>query len=142
MSELQFRKTKDPEELDRFMHGMSVFEGRLLCTRMQRDIEKAAMLSMKYPGQIHEMIYETIAKEPIEQYEQLYESLGLQRAQEVEEFIAKATNAKGAQIVWSVSRQNSSQTAHKWEELLQSETKLELLDICRDVLEHMGLISS
>ena len=119
-----------------------ITDAKMSCSKMMRDIRVRKELEKKHPNSFMVLMYEDLAKYPLETAKSVYRFIGQSMPKSVEKWLKFSTNSKSQKLdkdLLGTRRSNSSATAMKWMDVLGSETKEKLSLICKDVLTELGL---
>ena len=114
-----------------------VEEARLLCMKMADDIKTRYMLEQEFPGVFLETKYEHLATRPVDTVAKIYKHIGINHTDHVNNWIKGATNGKETGA-FSLSRKNSTATAHAWMNKLTAEEKQGIDKVCNEVYQLAG----
>lgn len=113
------------------------------CRRMINDIKVSSELKQKYPDRIRLLMYETLAKRPVETSGRIFHFLNINFTTSIMLSIRSLTSGtpgKKDRCVWCAKRGNSRLIAYRW----RTKTNLlhlEYIDqICADVYKKVGYV--
>ena len=114
---------------------------KALCGQLRRDIEIGHNLREQYPNRLAFVLYEDIAKSPIEEAKHIFEFLNVQFEREIEQWIYSSTHASKNNGFYGTQRMNSEVSAVQWRKDISFNKTLIIQKYCGDVLNALGFRS-
>lgn len=110
-----------------------------LCRNLENDLIKEESVLADFPGRLYPVLYEDIAKHPIETAQKLYDFVGYKFTENVRDFVYNKTMAGIENTkTFSTQRSNSSEHVDSWKTSM-GPTFIDVVQKrCNFVIRHYG----
>ena len=120
--------------------GNYTIEAKYLCKIMHHDFAWWNILKERYPGSIPMLRYEDLARNPLEEAQEVYKFINRTFPKPVKHWLnstmqSSAKGRKDAKKPFSTSRVNSTATAFKWKTGWSAHEIADLTEACQAVIE-------
>lgn len=110
-----------------------------LCTLIRKNVQYSKTLQKRFPNSITTVLYEDIAKNPMDLSNKLYRDLDLEYSDNFKEWIFNHTSAGSPNnSYYGTVRSNSSKTSQSWRKRLSFKDVKIIEDECGDVIDLLG----
>ncbi|KAH6937515.1 hypothetical protein HPB50_000995 [Hyalomma asiaticum] len=111
-----------------------------LCDQMTKDLDAFTELTSKLPqDRVHQIRFEDLAADPMNETKRLFSRLGLDFAPSVSAYIEKHTMATGKETRYPYSTlRNSKTVVDRWKRKLSTRLIKKVEDACSNVLHRLG----
>lgn len=110
-----------------------------LCTLIRKNVQYSKTLQKRFPNRITTVLYEDIAKNPMDLSNKLYRNLDLEYSDNFKEWIFNHTSAGSPNnSYYGTVRSNSSKTSQSWRKRLSFKDVKIIEDECGDVIDLLG----
>ena len=108
-----------------------------LCYSLENNLVEEEFIMRDYPNRILPVMYEDIAKHPIETSQKLYEFAGYEFTDTIKEYVFNNTLAgEGNTNVYSTQRSNSSEHVDNWKNTMNPDFRKYVQNRCNYVIKH------
>jgi keratan sulfate 6-sulfotransferase 1 len=117
----------------------SVLDAVLVCQRILTDTIVRRQLELKYPNRFQLVRYEDLATKPMEVVNNIYSKfLGLSVPTTVVRRLSEMINSSISDGASGTRRKNSTETAMKWRQTMDSGLRKNVTEICLPLLRELG----
>lgn len=123
-----------------FLRNTGISQGsKSLCALIRKNVQYSKILQKRFPNSITTVLYEDIAKNPMDLSNKLYRDLGLEYSDNFEEWIFNHTSAGTPNnSYYGTVRSNSSKTSQSWRKRLSFKDVKVIEEECGDVIDMLG----
>ena len=108
-----------------------------LCIDLENNLVEEELIMRDYPNRILPVLYEEIAKHPIETSQKLYEFAGYEFTDTIKEYVFNTTLAgEGNTYSYSTKRSNSSEHVDNWKNTMNQEFRNYVQTRCNYIIKH------